>query len=78
MLTLIRGSIVIDDINLTTVSPDIVRERLVTVSQKLFIMIGCTVRFNLDPTGILPDGEKSSRLSTELGSGTAYYSKEVG
>ncbi|OQE00437.1 hypothetical protein PENVUL_c052G02467 [Penicillium vulpinum] len=57
MLTLIRGSIVIDNIDLTTVSPDIVRERLVTVSQKPFIMVGCTVRFNLDPTGILPDGE---------------------
>ncbi|KAJ5434324.1 ABC transporter transmembrane domain type 1 [Penicillium cf. griseofulvum] len=57
MLTLIRGSIVIDDIDLTTVSPDIVRERLVTVSQKPLIMAGCTVRFNLDPTGILPDGD---------------------
>lgn len=57
MLTLIRGSIVIDDIDLTSVSPDIVRERLVTVSQKPFMMVGCTVRFNLDPTGILPDGE---------------------
>ncbi|KAJ5513372.1 P-loop containing nucleoside triphosphate hydrolase protein [Penicillium fimorum] len=57
MLTLIRGSIVIDDIDLTTVSPDIVRERLVTVSQKPFIMVGCTVRSNLDPTGILPDGD---------------------
>ncbi|KAJ5907320.1 multidrug resistance-associated protein [Penicillium taxi] len=57
MLTLIRGSIVIDDIDLTTVSPDIVRERLVTISQKPFIIVGCTVRFNLDPTETLPDGD---------------------
>ncbi|OQE42091.1 hypothetical protein PENCOP_c004G02534 [Penicillium coprophilum] len=55
MLTLIRGSIIVDDINLITVCPDMVRERLVTISQKPLIMLGCTVRFNLDPSGILPD-----------------------
>ncbi|KAJ5946436.1 ABC transporter transmembrane domain type 1 [Penicillium verhagenii] len=57
MLSLIRGSIFIDDIDLTTVSPELVRERLVAISQKPFIMTGCTVRFNLDPTGVLPDEE---------------------
>jgi ABC-type multidrug transport system fused ATPase/permease subunit len=57
MLTLTHGSIVIDNIDLTTISPDTVRERLVTISQKPLIIIGCTVRFNLDPTGLHPDGE---------------------
>ncbi|KAH8698352.1 multidrug resistance-associated protein [Talaromyces proteolyticus] len=55
MLTVTHGSIVIDDIDLATLSPDRVRERLVTISQTPFIMVGCTVRFNLDPTETLPD-----------------------
>jgi ATP-binding cassette subfamily C (CFTR/MRP) protein 1 len=55
MLTVTHGSIVIDDIDLATLSPDTVRERLVTISQAPFIMVGCTVRFNLDPTETLPD-----------------------
>ncbi|KAE8312243.1 P-loop containing nucleoside triphosphate hydrolase protein [Aspergillus transmontanensis] len=55
MLTVTRGSIVIDDIDLATLPQDIVRERLVTISQTPLIMIGCTVRFNVDPTERLPD-----------------------
>ncbi|KXG48870.1 ABC transporter, transmembrane domain, type 1 [Penicillium griseofulvum] len=57
MLTLTHGSIVIDNIDLTTISPDTVRERLVTISQKPLIIGGCTVRFNLDPAGLHPDGD---------------------
>ncbi|KAE8340830.1 hypothetical protein BDV24DRAFT_151712 [Aspergillus arachidicola] len=55
MLTVTRGSIVIDDIDLATLPQDIVRERLVTISQTPLIMVGCTVRFNVDPTERLPD-----------------------
>lgn len=55
MLTVTRGSIVIDGIDLATLAPDKVRERLVTISQTPFIMVGCTVRFNLDPTETIPD-----------------------
>ncbi|KGO68014.1 ABC transporter, transmembrane domain, type 1 [Penicillium italicum] len=55
MLTVTSGSIVIDNIDITTLPPDKVREKLVTMSQKPFIMVGCTVRFNLDPTESLPD-----------------------
>ncbi|KAB8223991.1 P-loop containing nucleoside triphosphate hydrolase protein [Aspergillus novoparasiticus] len=55
MLTVTRGSIVIDDIDLATLPHDIVRERLVTISQTPLIMVGCTVRFNVDPTERLPD-----------------------
>ncbi|KAE8368538.1 P-loop containing nucleoside triphosphate hydrolase protein [Aspergillus caelatus] len=55
MLTVTHGSIIIDDIDLATLPPDIVRERLVTISQTPLIMVGCTVRFNLDPTESLPD-----------------------
>lgn len=55
MLTVTTGSIIIDDIDIATLSPDKVRERLVTISQAPFIMVGCTVRFNLDPTESIPD-----------------------
>ncbi|KAE8149908.1 P-loop containing nucleoside triphosphate hydrolase protein [Aspergillus avenaceus] len=55
MLTVTDGSIVIDGIDLATLPPDIARERLVTVPQTPLIMVGCTVRLNLDPTKTLPD-----------------------
>ncbi|KAJ5371907.1 P-loop containing nucleoside triphosphate hydrolase protein [Penicillium concentricum] len=55
MLTMTSGSIVIDDIDIANIPPDIVRERLVTISQTPLIMVGCTIRFNLDPTESLPD-----------------------
>ncbi|KGO40807.1 ABC transporter, transmembrane domain, type 1 [Penicillium expansum] len=55
MLTVTTGSVIIDDIDIATLSPDKVRERLVTISQAPFIMVGCTVRFNLDPTESIPD-----------------------
>ncbi|KAJ5186523.1 P-loop containing nucleoside triphosphate hydrolase protein [Penicillium cf. viridicatum] len=55
MLTVASGSIIIDNIDLATLPPDKVRERLVTISQTPFIMVGCTVRFNLDPTESFPD-----------------------
>lgn len=55
MLTVASGSIIIDNIDLTTLSPDKIRERLVTISQTPFIMVSCTVRFNLDPTESFPD-----------------------
>ena len=57
MLTVTCGSIVIDDIDLATLPPDIVRERLVTISQTPLLMVGCTVRFNIDPTENLSDTE---------------------
>ncbi|KAJ5817100.1 P-loop containing nucleoside triphosphate hydrolase protein [Penicillium robsamsonii] len=55
MLTVTSGSIVIDKINLATLPPDKVRQRLVTISQTPLIMVRCTIRFNLDPTEDLPD-----------------------
>lgn len=55
MLTVTTGSIVIDNIDLATLPHDKVREKLVTISQTPFVMVGCTVRFNVDPTESLPD-----------------------
>ncbi|KAJ5611489.1 multidrug resistance-associated protein [Penicillium herquei] len=57
MLTVTQGSIVIDGIDIATIHPDKVRERLVTISQTPLIMVGCTVRFNLDLTENIPDAE---------------------
>ncbi|KAJ5714086.1 multidrug resistance-associated protein [Penicillium malachiteum] len=57
MLTVTHGSIVIDGIDIATLHPDQVRERLITISQTPFIMVGCTVRFNIDPTENIPDAD---------------------
>ncbi|KAJ5709847.1 hypothetical protein N7493_009439 [Penicillium malachiteum] len=62
MLTVTHGLIVIDGIDLATLHPDKVRERLVTISQTSFIMVGCTVRFNLDPTENIPDADVIAAL----------------
>ncbi|RAK73686.1 putative ATP-binding cassette transporter [Aspergillus fijiensis CBS 313.89] len=50
MLDLTSGSILIDDVDLTSVSRETVRERLVTIAQDPLILAGCTVRLNADPT----------------------------
>lgn len=55
MLHITGGSILIDNVDLATLSSEKVREKLVTIPQDPFIMVGCTVRFNTDPTRQLPD-----------------------
>ncbi|PYI23686.1 putative ATP-binding cassette transporter [Aspergillus violaceofuscus CBS 115571] len=63
MLELTSGSILIDDLDLSTIPRETVRERLVTIAQNPLIFAGCTVRLNADPTpggsgsGNLPDAE---------------------
>lgn len=57
MLHITGGSILIDNIDLATIPLPSVREKLVTIPQEPFIMVGCTVRFNTDPTGKLPDAD---------------------
>ncbi|KAJ5190136.1 multidrug resistance-associated protein [Penicillium cinerascens] len=57
MLNITNGSILIDNVDLATLPPEMVRERLVTIPQDPFIMVGCTVRLNTDPTGKLPDAD---------------------
>lgn len=50
-----NGSILIDNVDLATLPLEMVRERLVTIPQDPFIMLGCTVRLNADPTGKISD-----------------------
>ncbi|KAJ6006036.1 multidrug resistance-associated protein [Penicillium sp. IBT 35674x] len=57
ILDITHGSILIDDVDLATVSPETVRERLVIIPQDPFILVGCTIRLNTDPTGTLPDAD---------------------
>ncbi|KAI2695411.1 hypothetical protein CBS147332_9340 [Penicillium roqueforti] len=57
MLTITNGSILIDNVDLATLQPERVRERIVTIPQDPFIMVGCTVRLNTDPTGKFPDAD---------------------
>ena len=57
MLTITNGSILIDNVDLATLQPERVRERIVTIPQDPFITVGCTVRLNTDPTGKFPDAD---------------------
>jgi ABC-type multidrug transport system fused ATPase/permease subunit len=54
ILPLHSGSIIIDGIDISTLSPDQLQERFIGVPQQSFIMPN-SVRRNLDPTGKLPD-----------------------
>ncbi|OJK04669.1 hypothetical protein ASPACDRAFT_1892879 [Aspergillus aculeatus ATCC 16872] len=59
MLDLTSGSILIDDVDLSQISRETVREHLVTIAQEPLILAGCTVRLNADPTpgNCHPDAE---------------------
>ncbi|PYH49541.1 putative ATP-binding cassette transporter [Aspergillus saccharolyticus JOP 1030-1] len=57
MLEITSGSIMVDNVDLATISREAVRERLVTISQEPLLILGCPVRFNADPTGLVPDAD---------------------
>lgn len=57
ILNITNGSILIDNVDLATLPPETVRERLVIIPQDPFIMVGCTVRLNTDPTGKSADAD---------------------
>lgn len=54
LLDIDSGSITIDGVDLKTVPREIIRNRLVTVPQDLFLLSG-TVRLNADPTETIAD-----------------------
>lgn len=57
MLNITNGSILIDNVDLATLPSETIGEKLVAIPQDPFIMVGCTVRLNTDPTGKLPDAD---------------------
>ncbi|KAJ5802793.1 uncharacterized protein N7503_005243 [Penicillium pulvis] len=57
VLSITNGSILIDNVDLATIPPETVRERLVTIPQDPFIMVGCTFGLNTDPTGKSSDAD---------------------
>ncbi|PWY66388.1 P-loop containing nucleoside triphosphate hydrolase protein [Aspergillus sclerotioniger CBS 115572] len=57
LLELSEGSIIIDGLNLSSISRDVVRSRLITVPQDSFILASDTVRQNLDATGTATNDE---------------------
>lgn len=63
MLDVTNGSILIDGIDLFTLSRETVREKLTTIAQDPLLLVGCTVRFNADPAGQLPDTDIIKALS---------------
>lgn len=66
MLELTNGSILIDGLDLSTISRERVRQKLTTIAQESLLLVGCTVRFNADPTGQLPDTDIINAL-TQVG-----------
>jgi ATP-binding cassette subfamily C (CFTR/MRP) protein 1 len=68
LLTLFRlleidsGTIVIDGLDLQTVSRDVIRERLIAIPQDPFILSG-SVRMNADPSGTSTDASIVSALT---------------
>lgn len=44
------GSVRIDDVDISDVSPDILRERLTAIPQETFTLPGSSIRMNMDPT----------------------------
>lgn len=61
-LDLVDGTILIDGIDIATVSRSLIRTRLVAVPQEGFILPG-TVRFNADPSTLISDGEIISAMT---------------
>ncbi|PYI00738.1 ABC transporter [Aspergillus sclerotiicarbonarius CBS 121057] len=57
LLELSEGSIIIDGLNLTSISQDVVRSRLITIPQDSFILASDSVRQNLDATGTATNDE---------------------
>lgn len=63
ILEVSRGSITIDGLDLKCVSPDSLRERILTLPQSAVLVPG-TIRENVDPSGTLSDFECISFLET--------------
>ncbi|PYI06874.1 multidrug resistance-associated protein [Aspergillus sclerotiicarbonarius CBS 121057] len=57
MLDITRGSVVIDNIDLATIPCETIREQLITIPQDPLLLVGCTVRLNVDPAGQLSDAD---------------------
>jgi ABC-type multidrug transport system fused ATPase/permease subunit len=72
MIDLSEGKITIDGLDLTSISRDLIRSRIITIPQDSFIIPNDTVRGNLDVLGITTDKKiveslKKSPLVVELG-----------
>jgi ATP-binding cassette subfamily C (CFTR/MRP) protein 1 len=63
LIDLDSGSIVIDGVDLTSLSHEYVRSRLVALPQQAFIMEG-SVRFNVDPFGTASEADIIETLRT--------------
>ncbi|KAJ5887456.1 P-loop containing nucleoside triphosphate hydrolase protein [Penicillium taxi] len=58
MLNVTCSSILIDNVDLATISPDRIREKIVTIPQTPLIMVGCTVSVEINDTLSLSRGEQ--------------------
>ncbi|KAI5240904.1 putative ABC transporter [Aureobasidium subglaciale] len=62
LLPLRHGSISVDDIDLKTVDPDLVRRSIIAIPQQPFLLPG-TTRQNLDPESLFSDTDLNSALT---------------
>ena len=61
MITVEAGSIVMDDINTSTIAGDALRQQMNVVAQDPLLLPG-TVRFNIDPSGTVTDSQIDKAL----------------
>lgn len=52
-----EGTLIIDEIDITTLPRETIRESFVTIPQSTLILEGCSIRTNVDPNGIHSDTE---------------------
>ncbi|PWY94818.1 multidrug resistance-associated protein [Aspergillus sclerotioniger CBS 115572] len=62
MLDITSGSVVIDNIDLAAIPRETVREQVITIPQDPLLLVGCTVRLNVDPAGQLSDADLIAAL----------------
>lgn len=62
MLDITSGSVVIDNLDLAAIPCERVREQLITIPQDPLLLVGCTVRLNVDPAGQLSDADMIAAL----------------
>jgi ATP-binding cassette subfamily C (CFTR/MRP) protein 1 len=56
LMELTSGSIVIDGLDIATIKREELRTRLICIPQEPYLLQGCSVRLNVDPSESLADG----------------------
>ncbi|KAJ5170105.1 ABC transporter transmembrane domain type 1 [Penicillium coprophilum] len=79
MIDLSEGTILIDGLDLSSISRDLIRSRIITIPQESFIIPGDSIRRNLDVEGIATDKKIAATLKTvHLWSSLEFSARDAG